>query len=116
MLENDWEVLSGLVKEFEAFTCAIYGIPRFASVDDLRVHMIRVKCDGDDGKIDPSRNVDFSSIPPCKKSLDEHIRCVNYPVCIWKLLMGLFTQSNPNPEGHGWTIDCPSMSLGFKFK
>ena len=46
----------------------------------------------------------MSKVPPCRKSLEQHIRRVNYQVAIWK------RSHVPKPdvpvpnESHGWTL------------
>ena len=51
-----------------------------------------------------SKNVDLRSLPPCRRSLEQHIQRVNYQVGIWK------RSHIPEPDvpdvksGHGWVL------------
>ena len=102
-LGDSWEVSEDLVKDLEEFTCAMYGKPRFTNIDDLRYTILKGKCDVE-GKLDPSNNVDMGSLPPCGKSLLQHIRRVNYQVGIWKRAY-IAEPEIPNPaDGHGWVM------------
>ena len=63
---------------------------------------MREKCGND--TINPNVNVDLSSLPPCRRSLTQHIRRANYQTAIWKRAL-LPSPDIPNPfEGHGWHI------------
>ena len=44
----------------------------------------------------------MGNLPPCRKSLVQHIKRVNYQVGIWKRLIVPKPQV-PTPDGHGWT-------------
>ena len=68
-----------MVIDVEEFTCAIYGKSRHKSVDDLRYSILKQKC------IKLERNIDLSQFPPCRKTLSQHIRRVNYQTGVWKL-------------------------------
>ena len=78
----------------------MYGQSKYISVDRLRHLKITNKCDG---KVDATRNIDMATLPPCKKTLVEHIRRVNYQVAIWK--NAHIAQPNiPDPcDNNGWT-------------
>ena len=58
----------------------------------------------EDKQVNPSKNVDLASVPPCRKSLEQHIRRVNFQVGIWK------HANVPNPtipaptDNNGWTL------------
>ena len=100
-LGDSWTVSDELVQEFENFTCAMYGKSRLKSVDSVRYVKINDKC-SDDGIV-PTKNVDIGCLPPCKRSLVQHIRRTCYQVAIWKRALDPNPQV-PDPEGHGWTI------------
>ena len=54
--------------------------------------------------MNPAKNVDLASVPPCRKSLEQYIRRVNYPVGIWKHAY----VPDPNilvpTKNNGWTF------------
>ncbi|KAL5022876.1 hypothetical protein ScPMuIL_002031 [Solemya velum] len=75
-LGDNWTVSDDLVAELESFTCALYGQSRLNSVDLARYTKINALCHSDN--ILPSRNIDMGTFPPCKRSLVEHIRRVNF--------------------------------------
>ena len=52
-------------------------------VDDLRLVRINEVC-AKQNRLIPSGNVDRANLPPCKRSLIQHIRSVNLQVGIWK--------------------------------
>jgi hypothetical protein len=98
-----WDVSDALINGLEEFTCALYGRPRITSVNDLRYQMLIEKC-GDDGKINPSLNIDMANMPPCRQCLVQHIKRSNYQVAIWKRA-NIAVPDLPNPtDGHGWTL------------
>lgn len=102
-LGESWTVSSDLLSALEEFTCALYGKPRITDVDEVRYLMMKERCKGDGEEITGSVHVDLSSFPPCKDSLEQHIRRANYQVGIWKRAL----ENNPvipcPTQGHGWT-------------
>ena len=71
-LGNSWDIPDSLLLDLEEYTCLLYNRKQFKSVDDLRYHMFKEKCDGEE--ISPGLNVDLSTLPPCKRSLMQHVR------------------------------------------
>ena len=103
-LGESLEVSPSLVSGLEEFTCSLCGRKRFKSVDKLRYTLIKEKCLSDDGTIKFSKNVDLSVLPPCSKVLLEHIRRVNYQMCIWRR-SHIPVVDVPSPsDGHGWQM------------
>ena len=100
-LGDSWDVSDELVQEFDAFTCALYGKPRMTSVDAVRHIKINDKCS--EAGIVPSKNVDIGCLPPCKRSLVQHIRRTCYQVAIWKRALDP-NPHVPDPVDHGWTM------------
>ena len=70
-------------------------------MDELRLFKLKEKCEGK--PTTAMRNMDMSTLPPCRKCLIQHIRRVNYQISIWK--NSHIAQPNiPEPsERHGWT-------------
>ena len=102
-LGDVWDVPDDLMNELDAFTCALYGRPRIRTVDELRYIKMNEVC-VTDIQLSSSKNIDMSMMPPCRRSLEQHIKRVNYQVGIWK------RSHIPNPDiplasdGHGWTL------------
>ena len=71
-LGTAWEIGEDLLREVEEYTCAIYGNSRFSSVDELRLFKLKEKCEGK--PTTAMRNMDMSTLPPCRKCLIQHIR------------------------------------------
>lgn len=97
----DWSVSEQLHQKLEEFTCAVYGKPRLRDVNVVRYTKINDVCSK--GGVESLKNVDMSSLPPCKKTLREHVNRVNYQVAIWRSAH----QPNPDipdPEQHGWRL------------
>ena len=103
VLGESWDVLETLRSDLEKFTCAIYGHPRFKSLDLLRLHLLKRKCMKTD-QIDPNKSVDLATLPPCSATLKEHIKRTNFQVKIWKDALEPYHEL-PNPEFHGWKME-----------
>ena len=70
-LGDEWELPQEVYDELEHVICSLYGKDRFQKIDSFRLHLLKQKCETD-GKLDPSRNVDMASLPPCSKTLRQH--------------------------------------------
>ena len=103
-LGDEWQVPADLLDDLDAFTCALYGKPRTKSVNDMRLMMMNDLCAKNEDYLTRSKKVDMSSLPPCKKSLDQHVRRVNFKVGIWKRAH-IARPDIPNASnGHGWIL------------
>ena len=51
--------------------------------------------------IDPKKTIDLATLPPCLKSLTQHIKRANYQTAIWKSAQLQFPEV-PAAELHGW--------------
>ena len=54
--------------------------------------------------MDPANNIDIGTLPPCRKSLRQHIKRANYQTCIWKRAHVPDSEIPPPTEGHGWVL------------
>ena len=75
--------------------------PRLRDVNVLRYMKINDVCSK--RGVESLKTVDMSSLPPCKRTLREHIKRVNYQVAIWRSAH----QPNPDiphPDQHGWKM------------
>lgn len=100
-LGDTWDVPRDLVDLLNEFTCALFSRPRVRSVDELRFLRMSELCSKDDKHLAHSRNVDLATFPPCGRSLEQHIRRVNYQVGIWKVA---HIDIPDACNGHGWTL------------
>lgn len=100
-LGDAWRVSEEVKASLEAYTCVMYGRHRFTSVNDLRHQLLKERC-GDD-PLNANHNVDMASMPPCKETLQEHIKRSNYQVAIWKRALEPMPDVPPPSDGHGWT-------------
>ena len=104
-LGDSWHVPTELVDDLDEFTCAIYERPRMRRVDEARFLKMSQLCDTDnDTSIKTSHNIDMANLPPCRKSLEQHIRRVNYQVGIWKRAHITDPDIPLATDGHGWTM------------
>ena len=102
-LGKTWDVPEDLIDQLEEFTCAICGRPRVHKVKELRHIRIKELCAKED-QLNPSKNVDLGSLPPCRRSLEQHIRRVNFQVGVRKRTE-IPKPSIPDVKcGHGWVV------------
>ena len=102
-LGNNWNTSSQVIDELELFTCTLYGgKPGVTNIDDLRLTAIN-KMSTKEGRSTPS-NVDMSTLPPCRKSLIQHVYRVNYQVAIWKSANNPISRIPDASHGHGWVM------------
>ena len=104
-LGDSWDVPEHLMDDLEAFTCVLYGNPRTTSVNELRYMKMSHLCDTTtDATLQASKTIDFANLPPCRRSLEQHIKRANYQAAIWKRAH-IAKPDIPSPSnGHGWTI------------
>ena len=98
-----WDVDDSVTRSIEKLTCVLYGNKKLACVNKLRLQLLQKKCNNED-KLDPTKSVDLSSLPPCLSSLTQHIKRTNYQVAIWKKADENFPEI-PSPEDHGWVFN-----------
>ena len=79
-LGESWQVTDELFSALEGFTCMLYGSRKILGIDDLREVNLMKKCGNE---LNSSRNVGTGSLPPCKRSLLQHVQRANYQVGIW---------------------------------
>ena len=104
-LGEEWEISDDTVQQLEELTCALYGKSRFSDIDEVRHVIIKSKCKENSDMISPSAHLELLSLPPCRKTLVQHIRRCNYQVAIWKRAH-IAKVVPPSPtEGHGWRYD-----------
>ena len=101
-LGEQWEVIKELVENIERFLCAIYGNrKKIVKVDEMRHFLLKSKCDGD-FNTKTVKNIDFTTLPPSKERLEEHIRRTNFQVRIWKTAHVAISELPKPWDWHGW--------------
>ena len=100
-LGDTWEVPDDLMDDLDEFTCALYGRPRTRSVDELRFMKMNELYAKDDDRLSRSSTVYMGTLPPCKKSLEQHIRRVNFQLGIWKRAHVANLEIPEPSDGHG---------------
>ncbi|CAJ1061361.1 hypothetical protein XNOV1_A016548 [Xyrichtys novacula] len=97
---NSWELDETILSGVEEFTCRLYGFSRrVKKVDEAREVKIKKMC-GSSLELQQGLSVDRSTIPPCKRVLFQHIKRVNFQVCVWKRAHEHYPES-PSPLDHG---------------
>jgi hypothetical protein len=81
-LGYNWLVKEEVTEGLEAFTCAVSSRSRLTKVDELRHQLLKDKC-GEE-VINANQNVDLATLPPCRRSLVQHIRRCNYQIAVWR--------------------------------
>lgn len=97
---DTWDTPEEVKDDLDAFTCLLYGRHRFTSVDDVRYQLLKERC-GDE-LLNADHNVDLSTMPPCRQTLEEHIKRCNFQVAIWKRALEPIEDAPAASDGHGW--------------
>ncbi|CAJ1079900.1 hypothetical protein XNOV1_A042672 [Xyrichtys novacula] len=83
--------------------------PRVKRVDEAREIKVQKMC-GSSLELHPGLSIDFSTFPPCRRVLIQHIKRVNVQVCIWKRAH----ENNPaipSPLGIGFHLNTENGKL-----
>ena len=88
------------------FVRAMYGNARVKCVNDLRHTKLVAKCGSKKGsQMNPKKNFDMGSLPPCRSCCQEHIKRVNFHVWIWRQAH-IPDHALPHPTaGYGRTVE-----------
>ena len=103
--KKSWDVSENLFLQLEEFTCSMYK-PRSSNltVDDLRYEIVLKKCCGKENQLNLKKSVEWSSLPPPRACLKEHLKRVNCQEAIWKQFH-IFKPVIPLPTGNnGWIL------------
>lgn len=96
------ELEDTLVRGLQNFVCRLYGYPSATGVDDVRLKMVKKRfTPGDDRPLAQCHGMDLSLLPPCERSLLNHIKRANYQTMIWRRASQAHPQL-PCPEDNGW--------------
>ena len=92
-----------IVNGIEEFTCRLYGVgPRVKQVDVAREIKVKNIC-GSNVDLRPGLSIDLSTCPPCRRILAQHIKRVNFQVCIWRRALDHFPDI-PSALDHGYHV------------
>ena len=87
---------ANLLSDLEQFVCFMYGKPTYSDVNKLRFDMVRQRFQTGSGNVlTNSDGIDFSLLPPCRSTLQMHIKRVNYQTTLEEIdhLISRFTTS-----------------------
>ena len=99
---EEWNLKSYVLKQFEEFTCPVYGQNRESSMDDLRAKLLR-KIVGEDEKFTSKSKIDLVRLPPCHSALKPHLQRLNHCVALYKHAdESILEKPNPYDDGQGW--------------
>ena len=101
-LGDTWSLPDTVLGAVDSYTCSLYGKTNLQSVNAFRYTKMVDLCPSESPV--PAKNIDLASLPPCRRSLTEHVKRANYQVAIWKRAM-VASPEVPAPEGHGWTTE-----------
>ena len=74
------------------------------TVDDIRYKMVLKKCCGQENQLNLKKSAEWSSLPPPRACLIEHLKRVNYQEAIWKRFR-ISKPVIPLPTGNnGWIL------------
>lgn len=103
-LGDTWQVPDDLRDDLDEFACALHGSPRTRSVNELRFMKMRDLYAKDDDRLTCSSTVGMGNLPPCRRSLQQHIRRVNFQVGIWKRAHIANAGTPEANDGDGWAL------------
>ena len=107
---TSWDCDNDTLSGIEEFTCLMYGFnQRIKHVDDAREVKIKKMC-GSTLEIRQGISIDLSTFPPCKRVLLQHLKRVNFQVCLWKRAHEQYPEI-PSPLDHGFYINKESGKL-----
>lgn len=107
---NSWELDERILSGLEEFTCRLYGFSRrVKKVDEAREIKVKKMC-GSSLELRQGLSVDLSTFPPCKRVLFQHMRRVNFQVCVWKRAHEHYPEI-PSPLDHGFHINTETGKL-----
>ena len=93
-----------IVHGIEEFTFRLYGVgPLVKQVDVAREIKVKNIIYGSNGDLRPGLSIALSTFPTCRRVLAQHIKWVNFQVCIWRRALDNFPEI-PSPLDHGYHV------------
>jgi len=75
-------------------------------VNDFRHTKFLAECGSKRGsRLNPKKNFDMGSLPPCRTCLQEHIKRINFHVWIWRQAHIPDPALPDSTDVHGWTAE-----------
>ncbi|KAL7398479.1 hypothetical protein ABVT39_010581 [Epinephelus coioides] len=107
---NSWELDERILSGVEEFMCCLYGFShRIKKVDEAREIKVKKMC-GSSLELRQGLSIDLLTFPPCKRVPLQHMRRVNFQVCIWKRAHEHYLEI-PSPLNHGFHINTETGKL-----
>jgi hypothetical protein len=92
-----------LMDGMEEFVCRImYGDTRIKKFNEFRLLKLKRACGGEATTLKTSSSVDFVNLPPCRRSLVQHVHRTNYTLAQWKRSHIPSPQLPPPGPANGW--------------
>lgn len=100
------ELSEYMMGQLETFVCKMYGKTSTSSVNKVRYDIVRQRLSAGcrDEPLSSHKGVDLSLLPPCRSSLEKHMKQANYQALIWRSALEQYPKI-PEPAGNGWTAD-----------
>jgi hypothetical protein len=83
------------------FVCKMYGCKNYTKINEVR-HSSFLKMTGGKKLSDQVKKINCASLPPCEKSLKQHLRRVNYVSILWRHAHLSNPCGNIHPLNYGW--------------
>lgn len=111
-LGNSATPSSETFSKMEAFTCALYGMPKLQNINDVRFALFLQKYapKKQNEPLDKVKGINPSSMPPCQSVLRKKILRTHFVTHIWKNA----TLPNPcqlKPDTYGWSLSDGNYSI-----
>ena len=111
MIGNNECISEKIYMEIEKFTCKLYQkLLKTESINKLRYDLFLQRYSPKNKILTHSDGIDMSLLPPCQKSLREHIKRANYQAMIWNSA-DKACPNLPSPNGHGWHISGENIEI-----
>ena len=92
---DDDHIVNGIVS-------LVWVGPRVKQVDVAREIKVKNIC-GSNVNLRPGLSIDLSIFPPCRRILAQHVKRVNFQVCIWRRALDRFPEI-PSSLDHGYHV------------
>lgn len=100
-LGEKWKVANNMYESLEAFTCLLYGQQRYSCLNNARFQMLK-KMVGEGESLSAKSKVELSRLPPCKDACRQHVKRVNYRVCLYKRASERMIEKPMPYDDQGW--------------
>ena len=84
-----------------AFVCRVYGFKELHDINEARYKSF-IKMTRRNGKDVSVKKINCASLPPCQRTLREHVTRANYIATMWRLAHTANPTKDIHPLNHGW--------------